>query len=89
MIIQETTLTSGTATCQDTQQDLILVHNAGATVTLTIALPATPINGQKVTVTSIGGITTLTISSALTIVAALTTLAVGGTGTWMYHSSSK
>jgi len=38
-------------------------------------------------VSSVGGVTTLTMTSGSTIVAGLTTLAVGGAGTWMYSGS--
>ena len=44
IILQNTTSTSGTVTATDTQQDLIMVHDAGTTATLTIAFSSTPIN---------------------------------------------
>lgn len=88
MVIQYSTVTSGTITAQDTAQDVQIVHDAGATVTLTIALPATPFNGQKVGITSNGGITTLTLSTVVgSITNALTTLAAGGCATYIYVSS--
>lgn len=76
-VLQYTTSTSGTVTMNDTGQDVDLIHDAGATVTLTIAFPATPFNGQKVRLTSVGGITTMTLTSGGTITNALTTLSTG------------
>jgi hypothetical protein len=88
MNIQSTAATSGTVTSQDTQQDLTVVHDAGATATLTITMPSSPTNGQIFCVSSVGGIVALTLNSAITIVSTLTSLSVGGNGTWMYISSS-
>lgn len=87
MIKQYSTASSGTVTLQDTQQDLQLIHNATA-VTLTIAFPATPRDGQKVGMAAIQAITTLTLTSALTIIGALTAMAVGGCATYCYNSDS-
>jgi len=88
MIKQYTTATSGTVTATDTGQDTVLIHNAGVTLSLTIAFPATPVDGQMFCMTSVGGITTLALTSALTIVASLTSMSAGGNGTWMYNSDS-
>lgn len=86
IVLQETIVTSGTITANNTQQDVVLVHNAGATVTLTITFPSNPVNGQTFSITSVGGITTLTMSSGITILNTLTTLAAGGTAKYMYSS---
>lgn len=87
-ILQLTSATSGTVTAQDTQQPLTLIHDAGTTLTLTVAFPATPVNGQTFTITSAGGVTTLTITASTgSVIAALASLAVGGTGTWIYGST--
>lgn len=86
--IQFTNVTSGTVTITDIQDDVILIHDAGVTATLTIALPATPINGQRIGICSAGGITTLTLSASVgTIVTSLTTMAAGGAGTYLYWNS--
>lgn len=88
-IKQISTATSGTITLADTKQDCQLVHDAvSLSVTLTITMPASPIDGQKVGITSTLGITTLTISSGLTIVGILTTLAAAGFATFMYESGT-
>lgn len=89
LIKQVSTATSGTITCTDTKQDLVIVHDAASlAVTLTVALPASPTDGQKVSFTTTLGITTLTISSALTIIGTLTTLAAAGFWTFIYENST-
>lgn len=85
-IKQVSTATSGTVTLANTGQDCQLVHDAASlAITLTITLPANPIDGQKVGIVSTLGITTLTLSSGLTIVGLLTTLAAIGCVTFMYE----
>jgi hypothetical protein len=86
--IQLSTATSGTVTPIDTQQDLILIHDAAVTATLTIPFPDSPRDGQSFTICSVGGITTLTLSTLVgTIANTLTTLPVGGTGTWRFYNN--
>lgn len=86
---QRSTLTSGTITVQDTQQDVQLIHDAASlAVTLTITFPASPVDGQIFGVTSTLGVTTLTITSAITVVNTLTALIAGGFATWMYDATS-
>ncbi len=88
-IKQISTLTSGTITIADTKQDVQLVHNAASlAITLTITLPASPTDGQKVGFASTLGVTTLTLSSGLTIIGALTTIAAAGFATFMYEAST-
>jgi len=86
--IQRTTATSGTVTAQDTQQNVQIIHDAGVTVSLTIAFPSNPFNGQMIFISSAGGITTLSLTTVVgTISNALTTLGVGGNGRYIYISS--
>ena len=85
-IIQISTATSGTVTAQDTKQDVTLIHDATA-LTLTIQMPASPVDGQTVIVTTSGGITALTLSAVVgTIVSALSTLGIGSTGRYIYSA---
>lgn len=85
MVLQYSTITSGTLTSTDTGQDVQMIHDAGATVTLTIAFPATPFNGQRIGIMSVGGITTLTLSTAVgSIVNAISTFVAGGCATYQY-----
>jgi hypothetical protein len=89
MIKQISTATSGTVTCTDNKQDLIVVHDAASlAATLTVTLPASPNDGQKVIFASTLGVTVLTISSALAIVGTLTSLIAGGYWTLAYESST-
>lgn len=86
--IQLSSATSGTVTTIDTQQDLTLIHDAAATLTLTVPFPATPKNGQSFTVCSVGGVTTLTLTTTVgTIANTITTIPVGGTGTWKFYNN--
>lgn len=87
-IIQYTTVTSGTVTASDLQQDVQIIHDAGATVTMTVAFPATPFNGQIVGFTSVGGVTNLTLSTSVgSITNALTTAVAGGSARYVYYTS--
>lgn len=88
-IKQVSTATSGTVTLPDTKQDVQLVHDAVAlVVSLIVAFPANPIDGQKVGIVSTLGITGLTLTSTPTVVGLLTTLAAIGCATFMYESST-
>ena len=49
---QITALTSGTVTITDTGTDVQLIHTPALTATLTIAFPATPYDGQQVSISS-------------------------------------
>lgn len=89
MVKQVSTATSGTVTINDTGQNVQLVHNAvSLAVTLTIALPAAPIDAQTVGVVSVLGVTTLTLSSALSIIGGITVLAAAAYATYMYEAST-
>jgi hypothetical protein len=83
--LQYSTATSGTVTAIDQAQHVLLIHDAGATITLTVAFPATPYNGQRFKLVSAGGVTTLTLSTVTgSILNALTTIATGGSSEWIY-----
>jgi len=82
------TATSGTENAPNTSKDVVFIHEAGATANLTFAFPTNPTNNQKVTIMSVGGITTLTLTASVgTIINAITTLAIGGSATYMYLAS--
>ena len=86
---QYSTVTSGTVTAQDSKQDVVVIHNAiSLAVTLTVAFPATPVDGQQFTVISALGVTTLTLTSALTIVGGIVALAAGGFASWLYDKNA-
>lgn len=87
MIIQLNTSTSGTFTALDTQQDVVMLHEAAISATMTFAFPSTPTNGQSVTFLSVGGVTALTLSAVTgTILNGLTALTAGLPSTYMYYS---
>lgn len=84
---QISTATSGTVTVTDAQGDVILILTGALAVTMTIALPATPFDGQRVYISSDNGITTLTMSTPIgTIINAITTMAVGGVVAYIYDA---
>lgn len=84
--VQYSTANSGTITLVDTADDIQLIQEAAVAVTLTIAFPATPIDGQRVFISSIGGVTTLTLSTPVgSIIGALTTLAANGIFGYIYR----
>ncbi len=88
-ILYRTTATSGTYTAPDTQQNVLLVHEAGLTLTFTIAFPATPLNGQQVSFVSTGGIAGLTLSAVVgTIINALTNMTAGVPATYTYFAET-
>ena len=88
IIITSSSATSGTITGNTTQQDQIVAHDAGATVTMTIAFPNPPRDNQSFTIGSVGGITTLTLTAVTgTIANLITTLATGGSVTYRYSLS--
>ena len=85
---QRSTSTSGTEITSNNGRNLIYIHEAGLTTTLTINLPNTPVNNQIVTLLSVGGITTLTLSTLIgTILGAITTLAAGGSVRYIWLAS--
>lgn len=88
--IQMSTATSGTVTLADTGDDIQLIHEAvSLAVTLTIALPANPQDGQTVYIQSVLGITTLTLSAVVgSIISTITTLSAAGTAGYMYKAST-
>lgn len=83
--IQRSTATSGTVTIVDTGTEVTLIHEATLATTLTIALPANPVDGQRVNISSSGGITTLTMSTPVgSIISGITTMVAGGTASYIY-----
>lgn len=82
---QYSTATSGTVSIQNTKQNVQLVHDAvSLAVTLTVTFPSAPIDGQTFGFCSTLGVTTLTLSSGLSIIGGVSTIAAGGFATWIY-----
>lgn len=82
---QYSAVQSGTIVIENTKQDVVLVHNnTSLSSTLTITFPPGPRDGQRFTVVSAFGVTTLTISTAIPRVGVMSSIAAGGYATWMY-----
>jgi len=81
-----TPTTGQTVTIANQDDDIRLVVNpAGSLLALTIAMPSAPKDGQMVVICCSQIITTLTMTTAGTILGALTTLAsVNLYGSWVY-----
>lgn len=79
--------TGSTVTVGSTGHTKLLLNPAGTLATLTVTFPGSPSDGDMVQLGSSQIITALTMNGG-TIVGALTTLAVGGAGTWVYSSTS-
>lgn len=79
------TATSGTITLKDTKQDTVFVHNAASlSNSLTVTFPANPRDGQRMTISSAMGVTTLTLSSSKTILGSISSIAAGAGHNWYY-----
>ena len=67
-----------------------IMEPAGTLASGTVKMPASPVNGQKVTIASTAVITALTHSpnTGQTLKGALTTIAANGYGTWIYRSTN-
>lgn len=86
IVTQLATNTSGTIQSINTQQDLIVIHEAGLSINISWALPANPRDGQRVTLTSVGGITAVAINSAIgTVVNAINGMSAGAPATYIYY----
>lgn len=88
--IQRTTATSGTVNIIDRGDDVNVIHETGSLVlTLTIALPDNPIDGQMVTFSSVFGVTALTLTAVIgTIINTLTTIASGTPVRYIYSAAN-
>lgn len=88
-ITQYSSITSGTLTCTNTQQDLMVIHEAGLTLSMTFAFPANPADGQAVTLISPGGITSLNITATVgSVINAITGMVAGSPATYIYYLST-
>jgi hypothetical protein len=88
VITQRSTATSGTVSAADIKNSIVFIHEAGVTATLTYEFPRSPIDKQRVTLMSVGGIVALTLTAATgTIMNTTTAFAAGGSATYMYLAS--
>lgn len=85
--VQESAPTTGqTVTLTRARMVLGLINPAGTLAALTVVLPASSKDGDICTISTSQIITALTITG--TIVGTLTTLALGGTATFIYSGTS-
>ena len=82
-----TPLTGTTVTSNGSQQ--LVINPAGTLSALTVAFPATPVDGQKFDISCTQIITGLTLTSSATILGTLTTFAaVDGFAGWVYSATA-
>lgn len=86
-ILQYTTPTNGQTIVVSPTASLVVLDNASLLATLTVTLPSTPMDGQRVILTSGAGITLLTINGG-TIKGLITSLAVNGYARFAYSASA-
>lgn len=87
-IVQYATPTTGNTVSMNTGGYLTLMLNpAGTLVALTVTLPSSPSDGDKVTLASTQAVTTLTMNGG-TIIGPLTTMAIGTFASYMYSATA-
>lgn len=79
--------TGSTVTINSNGNVKLLLNPAGSLLALTIAFPASPSDGDMVTIGSTQAITTVTMSGG-TIVAPLTTAVIGTSATFIYSATA-
>lgn len=86
MPVQVAVPTAGaTVTCDGSP--VLALNHSSLILTLTVALPASPRDGQQICVGSRSAVTTLTMTHAKTIQSALTAFAALGYGRWVFSST--
>jgi hypothetical protein len=82
-----TPLTGTTVTSNGSQQ--LVINPAGTLLALTVAFPATPVDGQRFDISCTQIITGLTLTSAATILGTLTTFAAANAfAGWVYSATA-
>lgn len=82
---QYETPTTGSTVTFGAGSEVMTINPAGALLALTIAFPASPVNGETRSFNSTQAVTTLTLSGG-TFIGGLTTLSLGGFATYIYSS---
>lgn len=78
--------TGNTVVCTGSTS-LLVIDNAGLLLALTVTLPPSPLDGQRIIITSGAGITALTVNGG-TIKGLITTLSVNGYARFAYSSAA-
>lgn len=86
--VQYATPTTGQTVTAAATDNYILINPAGTLVALTVVLPPTPYDKQEVTIATSQIITGFTLTSAKSVLSALTTMALGGFATYKYNSTA-
>ena len=79
--------TGQTVTVGSSGSTTLTINPAGTLATLTITMPSSPTDGDRVQFGTTQIVTGLTMNGG-TIVGGLSTLAVGSGGTWVYNATS-
>lgn len=79
--------TGGTVTINSNGNVKLLLNPAGTLATLTVTFPGSPSDGDMIQMGCTQIVTALTMNGG-TIVGALASFAVGGSGTWVFSSTS-
>ena len=88
LIVQpEAPATGATVTVLGGREVFVALSPAGTIAALTITLASSPTNGDRVTITSTKIVTLVTMDGG-TIVGALTTLALGGFGAFVFNGDT-
>jgi hypothetical protein len=88
--VQRSTATSGNEISPNTNNEVIFIHQAGATAIFAYGFNTNRVDKQKITIMSVGGITALTLytfNGTDTITNPITTLTAGGSATYMFLKS--
>lgn len=81
--------TGSTIIIADTQDEVQLIHETVLVAVLTITLPDTPADGQRVYISSVGGVTALTLTTLVgSITSIATSLIAGGIVCYLYRTAS-
>lgn len=87
-VMQYSTAASGTVTIQDTGQDVLLIHTNTMALSLSISFPASPQDGQVVSISSTLGITLLSLLAPVgTIIGALSTVPPAGAAGYVFSKA--
>lgn len=78
--------TGSTVTVGSSGNTQLLLNPAGSLLALTVTLPSSPSDGDRVEIGCTQTVTTLTMNGG-TIVGALTTLVAGTCGTWIFSAT--
>lgn len=84
--VQYAAPTTGQTVTALASTDVLQIDPAGTLATLTVVLPASPVDGQDFTVCTSQIITTLTVTGS--IVGTLTTMALGGFARFSYSATA-